>query len=418
MDGERAIDELSIGDLNAFYQAARKSFDSDDAFKERARQRVVLLQAGDPETIALWQRPRRRIGAPLQARLRAARRSAHARRQPSARASTTTDARRGRRRARGEGLAVESDGALCVFPPGLHRTRRRARFRSSCARATAASAMRPPTWPPFATASTTRRRRASSTSSSTSQRQHFAMVFAVASWPGGWCRRPAPSTSLFGFILGEDGKMYRDACRRAREARRRCSTKRSIAPPAWSQRSGRLLGPSERVGPRRLGHRRHQVRTTSRAIGSRTTSSTGTACWRSTATRHRICSTHARVSAPSFGGARSSPIAIRARRRLSSRPSALSRWSCSATNRPCAPRPRAATRIASAPFCSRLPAPSPRSTTPALCSMPMTRSHGGVGSCSATSRAVPGARTGPARHRCTRGDVNNAHRRATRVVRA
>ncbi len=51
---DEAVAELSVGDLNVFYQAARGSFDGDDAFKDRARQRVVALQAGDPETLRLW----------------------------------------------------------------------------------------------------------------------------------------------------------------------------------------------------------------------------------------------------------------------------------------------------------------------------------------------------------------------------
>ncbi len=51
---EKAIHELSVGDLSGFYQAARASFDSDDTFKERSRHRVVLLQSGDPETLRMW----------------------------------------------------------------------------------------------------------------------------------------------------------------------------------------------------------------------------------------------------------------------------------------------------------------------------------------------------------------------------
>lgn len=39
---------------NRFYQAARAKFDSDEAFAGRARQRVVTLQAGDPDTLRLW----------------------------------------------------------------------------------------------------------------------------------------------------------------------------------------------------------------------------------------------------------------------------------------------------------------------------------------------------------------------------
>ncbi len=103
---------------NAFYQAARRKFDSDPEFAERARQRVVLLQGGDESTLQLWQhlvdmsldylhRIYRQLGV------------------------TLTDAD-----IRGEsfyndllaevcaeleasGVAVISDGALCAFPPGF-----------------------------------------------------------------------------------------------------------------------------------------------------------------------------------------------------------------------------------------------------------------------------------------------------------
>jgi arginyl-tRNA synthetase len=56
--------ELLVTDPNAFYQAARVKFDraekaepagSAGDFNSRARTRVVLLQAGDPDTLALWQ---------------------------------------------------------------------------------------------------------------------------------------------------------------------------------------------------------------------------------------------------------------------------------------------------------------------------------------------------------------------------
>ena len=52
---EQALASLSIGDLDSFYRAARKTFEEDDNFKERSRQRVVALQSGDPETRRLWQ---------------------------------------------------------------------------------------------------------------------------------------------------------------------------------------------------------------------------------------------------------------------------------------------------------------------------------------------------------------------------
>src|SRR6267154_6821519 len=45
-----AAHELSVGDLNGFYRAARVKFDSDPDFAERARLRVVSLQSGDEAT--------------------------------------------------------------------------------------------------------------------------------------------------------------------------------------------------------------------------------------------------------------------------------------------------------------------------------------------------------------------------------
>lgn len=49
-----AAQELSVGDLNTFYQAARRKFDADATFQDRARKRVVLLQGGDDTTLRLW----------------------------------------------------------------------------------------------------------------------------------------------------------------------------------------------------------------------------------------------------------------------------------------------------------------------------------------------------------------------------
>jgi len=105
-------------DPNTFYQAARHKFDTDPAFTERARRRLVQLQGGDPETLRVWQHLvdlsldyLHRIYRQLQV--------------------TLTDAD-----IRGEsfyntmlagvcdeleasGVAVISDGALCAFPPGF-----------------------------------------------------------------------------------------------------------------------------------------------------------------------------------------------------------------------------------------------------------------------------------------------------------
>jgi len=52
-----ALDDTSaieLGDLASFYRAAKKRFDEDPDFQETARQSVVQLQAGDPETLKAW----------------------------------------------------------------------------------------------------------------------------------------------------------------------------------------------------------------------------------------------------------------------------------------------------------------------------------------------------------------------------
>ncbi|MER5206748.1 arginine--tRNA ligase [Streptomyces sp. NPDC002825] len=48
--------EEAMSNLNRLYKASRALFDADEEFKTRARARVVDLQAGDEETLALWQR--------------------------------------------------------------------------------------------------------------------------------------------------------------------------------------------------------------------------------------------------------------------------------------------------------------------------------------------------------------------------
>ncbi|MCB5169240.1 arginine--tRNA ligase [Streptomyces bambusae] len=48
--------EEAMSNLNRLYKASRALFDADEEFKTRARARVVDLQAGDEQTLALWQR--------------------------------------------------------------------------------------------------------------------------------------------------------------------------------------------------------------------------------------------------------------------------------------------------------------------------------------------------------------------------
>lgn len=51
---DQAANDLGVGDLDSFYKQARAKFVSDDEFANRSRNRVVLLQGGDMETLRLW----------------------------------------------------------------------------------------------------------------------------------------------------------------------------------------------------------------------------------------------------------------------------------------------------------------------------------------------------------------------------
>ncbi|TMK66782.1 MAG: arginine--tRNA ligase [Actinobacteria bacterium] len=52
---ESGIDGAQVDDLNAFYREAKRRFDEDPAFKDRAREAVVALQKGEPSARAAWQ---------------------------------------------------------------------------------------------------------------------------------------------------------------------------------------------------------------------------------------------------------------------------------------------------------------------------------------------------------------------------
>ena len=116
--GAENAESFSVRDLNEFYAAARLQFDTDQAFVERSRQRVVLLQSGDPETLRLW-------------RIFVAESMRHAREVYDLLGVLLTDDD-----IVGEsfynpllpvvveeldakGLLVEDNGALCVFPEGF-----------------------------------------------------------------------------------------------------------------------------------------------------------------------------------------------------------------------------------------------------------------------------------------------------------
>jgi len=116
--GAEDAESFSVRDLNEFYAAARRQFDSDPGFAERSRRRVVLLQSGDPETLRLW-----RIF--VAESMRHAREVYHLLGVLLTEADTVGESFYNPllpvvvEELSAKGLLVEDDGALCVFPEGF-----------------------------------------------------------------------------------------------------------------------------------------------------------------------------------------------------------------------------------------------------------------------------------------------------------
>src|SRR6185295_5021211 len=195
---------LSVGDLDGFYKQARAKFDSSEAFQARARNRVVLLQSGDPETLRLWKllvelsmqhfnRLYRELGVLL-----------------------TNDDLAGEsmyndllpevvERLRTAGLLQESDGAEVVFPPGY--TNREGEPLPLIVQKRGGGFN-------YGTSDLAcvldRVERLKATLLlyvvGAEQSQHLAMIFDVAEMAG-WLRPPTRAVHVaFGFVLGTDRK--------------------------------------------------------------------------------------------------------------------------------------------------------------------------------------------------------------------
>jgi len=201
-------DELSVGDLTDFYQAARVKFDADPAFVERSRQRVVLLQAGDAETLALWRllvdESKRHFNA-VYAQLGVLLTDADL--APESMYNDRLDAVAAELQQ--SGLAVIDDGALCVFPPGF--TGREGDPLPLIVRystggygyaATDLAAMK------YRTSTLAGQRLVYVVGAP--QAQHLAMVFAVGAMAGWLGDGKARAEHVaFGSVLGKDGRMLR-----------------------------------------------------------------------------------------------------------------------------------------------------------------------------------------------------------------
>src|SRR5262245_399942 len=118
LDERRAGRDSTVRELVSFYQAARARFETDPAFAERARRRVVLLQGGDADTLTLWRRlidvsveHFSALYAQLGVTLRPDDIAGESRYNDSL-ATVVADLERA-------GIAVPSQGAICVFLPGF-----------------------------------------------------------------------------------------------------------------------------------------------------------------------------------------------------------------------------------------------------------------------------------------------------------
>ncbi|WNV88871.1 arginine--tRNA ligase [Umezawaea sp. Da 62-37] len=196
----------SIGDLNGFYVAARKKFDADPEFVDRARLRVVALQGGDEATLSLWRqlvdestRHFEKVYGTLGIGLGPDDVYGESFYNPYL-AETVAE-------LEAKGLTEVSDGAVCVFPPGFanregDRLPLIVRKRDGGYNYATTD---------FATIRYWVRERGVTDLLyvvGTPQSQHFRMVFTAAR-QAGWLTDQHAEHIGFGSILGEDGKTIR-----------------------------------------------------------------------------------------------------------------------------------------------------------------------------------------------------------------
>jgi arginyl-tRNA synthetase len=206
-DGWSKRGDRTIPDINAFYREARVRFESDPDFAERARRRVVALQSGDSETLALWAdlvgesvRQLDDLYRLLGVLLRPEDVCPESFYNPVLPEIVEE--------LEAEGLAVPSDGALCVFPPGF--TSRDGEPLPLIVR------KRDGGYTYVTTDLAAIRHRTRDLGGDylvyvvgAPQRLHFAMLFA-ASRMAGWLPDEARAEHVsFGSVLGPDGRMLR-----------------------------------------------------------------------------------------------------------------------------------------------------------------------------------------------------------------
>jgi arginyl-tRNA synthetase len=205
-EGEDAAGS-SMSELKDFYQAARSKFDADEAFADRARRRVVSLQAGEPATLALWRRlvdATLRYASGVYEKLGVTLKDTDVAGESSYNALLADVIGE----LRSKGLVTESDGALCVFLDG---------FEGRDGAKVPLIVQKQDGGYSYATTDLAGIRHRLGTLGATrvlvvvgqEQSQHLAMIFETAK-VAGWLTPPRRAQHVtFGAVLGPDGKMFR-----------------------------------------------------------------------------------------------------------------------------------------------------------------------------------------------------------------
>lgn len=203
---EGASGEAAMARLSRLYKASRALFDSDEEFKARARDRVVPLQSGDKETLDLWHKIVdeskiyfQDVYDQLDVEVRDA--------DVVGESAYNDDLQQVVKDLESSGVAVRSDGALCVFfddvkgpdgnPTPLIVQKSNGGFGYA---ATDLAAIRD---------------RVGTLHADTllyvvdaRQALHFRMVFETAQ-RAGWLPEGAAKQLAFGTVLGKDGKPFK-----------------------------------------------------------------------------------------------------------------------------------------------------------------------------------------------------------------
>jgi len=200
--GKTGASYLEISDMEQFYKKAKSLFDSDDKFAERSREYVVKLQKGDKHVLFNWRSIRKQSITYCQ-KLYKTLGVTLIKENVHGESEYNDDLPDVISDLKDKGLAVDSDGAVCVFPEGfknkegeplpfiikksdgayLYATTDLAAIRYRVNELKADSII-------YVTDSR--------------QKLHFEMLFAVADLAG-WANKDMLHHVMFGSVLGEDG---------------------------------------------------------------------------------------------------------------------------------------------------------------------------------------------------------------------